>query len=87
MARNRNRKPGPIRRTTVTALLPAQPVSRNPGARAHSESYAPSAAGARIRRTRVTLKGQAGPWSQPMHLKPTDPAMTRAWDLTAKDFR
>lgn len=83
--RNPRRQPGPIRRTAP--LDRSQPVSRNLAVRQPDESALYPSGHGRVFRARATAKGQAGPWAQPAHLPPTDPAMIPAWSLTKSDFR
>lgn len=79
MARNRNRKPGPIRRTIVEPPV-ERSVSRNLLLRVQTVT-APSMP---VRRTTaVSLSGaQTNGWQASPHLHPCSVPMTSAWSRT-----
>lgn len=85
MSRNRNRQPGPIKRTIVTPP-PVQPVARNIGARPQTVAAAPAPV-RRARRAKMTdaqrdSAGRRSDWSKPAQLRPWTTAMTTAWSST-----
>ena len=79
MPRNRNRQPGPIRRTTVSAASDTARPSRNLLVRLGSDV---PAAPAPVRTRRYARVGGPDDWGRTSSLKPTSAAMTPAWSYT-----